>query len=165
MGGKGDGADGKADVKQPGPYSRARASKELGQAFAKLLEEPYSHQLGVSAQLGIPWRAHTEWMSLKAEPDSELAAYQSEVLAALDKQRRADLKGMEVAIEDAETGKVATIWNMRKHRHESRFRRFYEDAKQSIELSGPDGGAIQVDAVSKMSDAELRKLAMGGDDE
>lgn len=129
--------------------SRARAvtkhpTPELGRAFAGLLAESLSHQLGVAARLGIPWRTHGRWMAADAEPGSDLAVYQSEVLAALDRQRVADLKSIESAVDDAPGTHAGTIWNVRKHRHESRFRRFYDDAsKHEVELSGPDKGAIE----------------------
>lgn len=129
------------------PHPRARATKELGRQFAAELLQPHSHQLGACGRLGIPWRTHTRWMAAQAEPGTDLADYQSEVLAALDKLRIADLKEIETAVDDAPGTHAATVWNVRKHRHESRFKRFYDDpAKHEVELSGKDGGAIETSA-------------------
>lgn len=149
-----------------GAHTRARACRALGLKFAELLGERHSHQLGVCARLGIPWRTHMSWMAKDASGDADLTAYQCEVLAGLDAQRVADLDDIDRVVGDAavEPGRVSTLWNVRKHRHEGRFKRFYDDPTK-VELSGPDGGALQVDVVAKLSDAELRKLAMDGDDE
>lgn len=146
-----------------GAHTRARACRALGLEFAELLGEKHSHQLGVCARLGIPWRTHMSWMAKDASGDADLTAYQCEVLAGLDRQRVADLDDIDVVVEAVEPGRASTIWNVRKHRHEGRFKRFYDDPTK-VELSGPGGGALQVDVVSKMSDAELRR-AVDGDDE
>lgn len=108
----------------------------------------------------IPWRTHMRWMAEAAEPGGDMAQYQSAVLAGLDQQRKRDLAELERAVEDAPGTHVSTVWNMRKHRHESRFKRFYDDA-QKVELSGPEGSAVQLDVVAKLSDAELKKLVEG----
>lgn len=108
-----------------------------------------------------------KWMATDAADNADLAAYQAEVLRGLDAQRVRDLADMEAAVKGAAGTHVSTIWNMRKFRHESRFKRFYDDPTK-FELSGPDGGPVQVDVVAKMSDAELRRLALGeggGEDE
>ncbi len=108
---------------------RARANRELGLRFAHLLATlPHSHQLGVCAELRIPWRTHMRWMATDAEEGSDVAEYQAEVMAALAKQRAKDLDDIDTAVEVAEGSKASTVWNVRKHRHESRFKRFYEDA-------------------------------------
>lgn len=143
-----------------GAHTRARACRALGLDFAELLKERHSHQLGVCARLGIPWRTHMSWMAKDASGDDDLTAYQCEVLAGLDRQRVADLDDIDVLVEEAETGKASTLWNVRKHRHEGRFKRFYDDPAK-LEVSGPDGGALQLDVVGKMSDAELRRAALG----
>lgn len=143
--------------------ARARANKELGAKFAHLLDTmPHSHQLGVCAELRIPWRTHMRWMAADSDEDSDLAEYQGEVIAALARQRARDLDDIEVAVEAAEGSKTATVWNMRKHRHESRFKRFYDEVPTTKhEHSGPDGKPIQVDAYARMSDAQLLAIATG----
>lgn len=145
------------------PPTRGRANKELGAKFAHLLlTMPHSHQLGVCAELRIPWHTHKRWMSTEAEEGSDVAEYQAEVMAALAKQRAKDLDDIDTAVEVAEGSKASTVWNVRKHRHESRFKRFYEDtAPQKHEHSGPDGKPIQVDVYAKMSDAQLMAVALG----
>ena len=144
-------------------HPRARANAELGRRFAELLAEPLSHQLGVCGKLGIPWRTHVRWMAADAEPDSDLAAYQCAVLEALDRQRIEDLKDIDVGVERAPGTHVGTFWNVRKHRHESRFRRFYEDATSKVEVSGPEGAPMQHEHRQLLPRAEalaeLRKLA------
>lgn len=138
-----------AEPSSESSLSRARAvtkhpTPELGRAFAALLGEQLSHQLGVAARLGIPWRTHGRWMAADAEPGSDLAVYQAEVLAALDRQRVKDLTEIADAVDDAPGTHAATIWNVRKHRHESRFKRFYDDAsKHEVELSGPEKGPVE----------------------
>lgn len=149
---KGDGDDSNWSD-QSTTISRARASKELGELFAEALKEPHSHQLGVCAKLGIVHHLHVEWMRAKREPGSDVAAYQMAVVAALDARRIADLNDMEEAVNDAPGTHAATVFNMRKHRHESRFRRFYDDP-QKVEVSGPDQGPIQTQS-SQLSDAEV----------
>ncbi|HEY3499252.1 MAG TPA: hypothetical protein VGK73_31400 [Polyangiaceae bacterium] len=139
------------------PHSRARASKELAERFAELLKEPHSHQLGVCAQLGIQWHNHMDWMRARPEPGSDVDDYQRIVLAALDAQRRRDLTDMATDVEEAAGTHAATILNMRKWRHESRFKRFYDDA-QKVEHSGPNGGPIDVRDLSTASDKDLLGL-------
>jgi hypothetical protein len=144
-------------MSEPKPTSaRARVCKALGEQFAELLKERDSHQLGVCAKLGIPWWLHMECMAERAEPGTPVGDYQLAVLAALDDRRRADMDDMRDDVVNAPGTHVATIWNMRKHRHESRFRRFY-DEPQKVELTGKDGGPIhhKHEAVAAMSDAQL----------
>lgn len=137
------------------PASRARASKELGEEFAKALQEAHAHQLGVCAKLGILEHQHHDWMRSKAEPGTPVAEYRLAVLRGLDEQRRKDLTDIEVALEAAETGKATPVLNMRKWRHESRFKRFYDDAAK-VEVTGKDGGPIQHEhKYAHLSDAEL----------
>lgn len=132
-----------ADDAQLG-HSRAHASVrptvELAGRVAELLEEPESHQLAVTAQLGIPWSTYHDWMSGRVASAVEFRAV---VLRALEKRRRADLDDMVRAIEDAPGSHAATIWNMRKFRHEGRFKRFYADEPTKVELTGKDGGPIE----------------------
>jgi len=126
--------------------AKRRANRELGERFAELLSEKNSHQLGVCAKLGIPYRTHAHWMAQEAEPGSDIAEYQSAVLAGLDAARRADLDDIDLAIDESEGSHVGTVWNSRKHRHDSRFKRFYEPDTQKVELTGKDGAPIDVRA-------------------
>lgn len=144
-------------------YSRARgADVELGRAFAALLAEKHSHQLGVCGRLGIPWQTHMTWMAKTPEPGSDLAEYQREVLAALDRQRVADLEDIDTTLEQAPDAKTSTLWNVRKHRHESRFRRFYEPETplvSKVELTGKDGAPIAVTAAPPTRAQAVSELA------
>ncbi len=117
----------------------------LGEAFASALEEPYSHQLGVCGRLGIAWSTHMRWMAADAEPDSDLAEYQSAVLSALDRQRRLDLENGQSQLDQAHPAKAGAQFNMFRFQHENRFKRFYGDQESAkrVELSGPDGGPIE----------------------
>jgi hypothetical protein len=131
----------------PDTSARARVSacRELGKAFAELLSEDDSHQLGVCAQLGIPWRKHMRWMAADAEPGTDVADYQSEVMAALDRQRRLDLEQGQTQLDGCHPAKSGAQFNMFKFRHESRFKRFYEETqKHEIELTGKEGGPVEV---------------------
>lgn len=129
--------------------ARARVSTAdaaLGKRFAALLDEADSHQLGVCGKLGIPWRKHMRWMSEDAEPGTPLAAYQSAVLIALDKQRKLDLDAGQVKLDGCHPAKAGPQFNMFRFRHETRFRRFYEDEtaqKHEVQLTGKDGGPIE----------------------
>lgn len=139
---------------------RSRANKETGEAFAALLAEKHSHQLGCCAKLGIPWSTHMRWMASTAAEGSDLEAYQKAVLVALDEQRKRDLDEIDVQLETAEPNRIATMWNVRKHRHESRFKRFYEADAQKVELTGAGGGPVQMTALTReQALAELRELA------
>lgn len=144
--------------------SRARASVrptvELARRFAELLEEPESHQLVVSARCGIPWTTYKDWMSGCVASATEFRAI---VLEALDKRRRADLADMAEAVEEAPGTHAATILNMRKFRHEGRFKRFYKDDEPTkLELTGKDGGAVELDLRSKSVD-DLVSLMLAAD--
>jgi hypothetical protein len=136
------------------PASRAHASKELGEEFAKLLQEPHAHQLGVCAKLGLEEWQHHEWMRSRSEATRE---YRLAVLRGLDEQRRKDLTAMATDVEEAAGTHAATILNMRKWRHESRFKRFYDDAAK-VELTGANGGPLDVRDLSKAKDADLLSL-------
>lgn len=132
--------------------ARSRANAELGRMFAELLKEPDSHQLGVCAKLGIPWRTHMDWMAARVEPGTDLADYQSAVLAALDEQRRLDLENGQSLLDNCHPAKANAQFNMFKFRHENRFRRFYSDEeasapKQQVELTGKDGGPVETSNV------------------
>ena len=135
---------------KPGRTSeRARASVAngaLGKKFAALLAEPNSHQLGVCAKLGIPWRTHMDRMAAQTEPGSDAEAYQSAILEALDRQRQLDYEDGKQLLDSAPPAKAASYFNLFKLRHESRFRRFYADdnaQKHQVELTGKDGGPIE----------------------
>lgn len=127
------------------PFARARASVELAEQFAELMREEYSHQLGVCGRLGIPYGTYKRWLADEDATDPDIAAFRRIVLAALDERRRADLDAAKQAVEDAPGTHAATIWNMRKFAHESRFRRFYADdaAAAKVELTGKGGGPVQ----------------------
>lgn len=139
------------------PVSRARASKELGELFAKALQAPHAHQVGVCARLGILDYMHFDWMRAQAEPGTPVALYRLEVLRGLDEQRSKDLTDIATDVEAAAGTHAATILNMRKWRHESRFKRFYDDTTK-VEHSGPNGGPIDVRDLSKAKDAELLSI-------
>lgn len=144
--------------------SRARASVrptvELARRFAQLLEEPESHQLAVSARCGIPWTTYKDWMSGCVASAAEFRAI---VLEAMDKRRRADIEDMERAVDSAPGTHAATILNMRKFRHEGRFKRFYKDDEPTkLELTGKDGGAVELDLRSKPVE-ELVALMLAAD--
>lgn len=120
----------------------------LGEAFAKQLEEPLSHQLGVTAELGINWRQHMRWMAAEYESGSQGEAYQLLVTRALDKQRRLDLEEMQNKLDVAHPAKATAQVNVSRFVHENRFKRFYgdEDVKR-VELTGKDGGPLETAAV------------------
>lgn len=123
---------------------RARANRDLGARFAHLLDTmPHSHQLGVCAELRIPWRTHMRWMADEGEPGSDVAEYQAEVLAALSRKRAADLDDIARDVEAADGAHCSVVWNMRKHRHESRFKRFYDDAAPTkVAITDKDGNDL-----------------------
>lgn len=131
------------------PVTSARACetrcpcKQLGEAFAELLGEPYADQQGVTAELGINYRVHMRWMAKEWEPGTDGEAYQMTVLAALDRQRRLDLENGQAQLDASHPAKAATQFNMFRFQHENRFRRFYGDAVQKVQLSGEDGGPIE----------------------
>lgn len=127
---------------------------ELAERFAALLAEPYSHQLGVCGRLGIPYTTYKRWLADEDAANPDIAAFRRIVLAALDERRRADLEDAERAVDKAPGTHAATVWNMRKFAHESRFRRFYGDdaAAAKVELTGKDGGPVDF---RNMSTADL----------
>ncbi len=142
-----------------GPSARARTidpSRELGERFAELLKEPHAHQIGVCARLGIPWGTHKRWMAAE-DPKDDVAAYQAAVLLGLDRARINDLKDAYEKVNDAPGTHASTVWNMRKHAHESRFRRFYDEPTRH-ELTGKDGGPIQHQDVKQMTTDELAEI-------
>lgn len=150
--GSGDGVDGKPPS-SPNARTSARpckcACRVLGEAFAALLAEPYAHQLGVCAKLGIPWSTHMTWMGKDADPDSDVAQYQSIVLGALDDQRRLDLDGGQTQLDNAHPAKASAQFNMFRFQHENRFRRFYGDQEvKKVELTGKDGEPLEAPRVT-----------------
>jgi hypothetical protein len=147
-----------AQTQEPG-HPRVRASAELGEQFAALLAEEHSHQLGVCGQLGIPYSTYKTWMADDPEANAGMAAFRRIVLAAVDKQRRDDLKAAQEAVDEAPGTHAATVWNMRKFRHESRFKRFYADEPAKLELTGKDGGPVELDMRNRSVD-ELIALAI-----
>lgn len=148
--------------KAAGPFARARASEELAGRFVKLLQVEHSHQLGVCAQLDIPYTTYKRWLADEDATDRGVAAFRRVVLAGLDERRRADLKAAQQAVEDAPGTHAATVWNMRKFAHESRFKRFYADEPTKVELTGKDGGAVELDLRSKPAE-ELLAIMLGAD--
>jgi hypothetical protein len=144
---------------EPLAHVRARPCRELGERFAAMLQEPHAHQLGVCARLGIAYASHKRWMAAE-EPDADMAEYQAAVLVGLDNARVADLDDMAVKVEGAPGTHAGTIWNMRKFRHESRFKRFYDEPTK-VELTGKDQGPLQVEGkpTREQALAELRELA------
>lgn len=126
------------------------ATRELGRKFREALKEKHSHQYGVCAKLGIPWRTHTWRMAQDAEPGSELEGYQLEVMAGLDEQRRLDLDDMESAVKDAPGSHATPVLNMRKWRHQCRFRMFEDEAPQKVELTGKDGEPLANASISDL---------------
>lgn len=154
-------------VPQPGQVSRARASKELGELFEAALKEPHAHQVGVCAKLGIDEWRHWEWMRSK---EDEHQAYRQAVIRGLDHARIEDIKATDTAIEAADSAHCSVVWNSRKHRHESRFKRFYEEPAQKVELSGPEGAPLQVQALPSAQlapvevIARVKELAEAGDE-
>lgn len=131
------------------PFTRPRACVELAERFVALLAEEHSHQLGVCGQLGIAYATYKRWMTDDEDAAPEVAAFRKIVLAGLDAQRRKDLKAAEDAVDDAPGTHAATVWNMRKFRHESRFKRFYADEPVKVEHSGKDGGKIELGLSAK----------------
>lgn len=127
-------------VQAPTPQvSRARASKELGELFEAALKEPHAHQKGVCAKLEIDEWRHWEWMRSRTDDTRD---YRMAVIRGLDYARIADINATDRAIEEADAAHCSTVWNSRKHRHESRFRSFYDEPTK-IEHSGPNGGPIE----------------------
>jgi hypothetical protein len=143
----------------PTALPRARASAELGEQFAALLKVEFSHQLGVCGQLGIPYRTYKDWMAEEHPTNDGIAAFRRVVMAALDERRRADLAEAQRAVDAAPGTHAATVWNMRKFAHESRFRRFYGDdaAASKVELTGKGGGPIETQ-LSGLPAKELLEL-------
>ena len=128
--------------------ARAHACLRWGEQMAACIREG-SHQLGACGRVGIPFRTHMTWMSQHVEPGSHEAAYQNTILAALDEARRKSLADAETAIEAAGDGRASAIANVRLHGHRERFKRFeqHDEAASKLELSGPDGGPMAVQAV------------------
>jgi hypothetical protein len=126
------------------PFARARGEMlptvELAEQVAKLLEEPYSHQLGVCGQLGLSYRTYKTWVG----DDSPEHAHEFRriVLAALERKRVADLQRGEQVLEDAHPAKAGPCFNMWKFQHESRFKRFYQDDPVKVEHTGKDGADL-----------------------
>ena len=146
---------------EPLAPTRARPNKALGEQFAELMKEPHAHQLGVCARMRISYATFKRWMA-NEEPDADLAEFQAAVLDGLDRARRADLTDMETAVLAAAGTHAGTVWNMRKHRHESRFKRFYDDP-QKVELTGKDGGPVEHKHafVAQLPDSELLAIVTG----
>lgn len=137
--------------------ARLKANAELGRRFAEALEEPESHQLGVCGKLRINWRTHMRWMAQEIDPadDPDLAEYQALVLEALDKQRRRDLEDAQDKLDNCHPAKASAQFNMSTFRHKGRFARFYEEpAKHEVQLTGKDGGPMQVESNAKVTLAE-----------
>ena len=134
--------------------SRVLYSHELGKKFREALKKPHSHQLSVCAELGISRNTHKMWMSAEAEPGSQLALYQQEVIAGLNDQRVADLEDMEKSLKAAKGSHATPTLNMRLWRHKNRFQMFEADDIKKHEHTGKDGGPIET-AVGTMSDAQL----------
>jgi hypothetical protein len=132
-----------------------RASAELAERFVELLQVEHAHCLGVCGQLGIPYRTYQRWMSPDGPEDA--AEFRRIVLSALDERRRRDLDDAQEAVNGAPGTHAATVWNMRKFRHESRFKRFYEPEPAKVELTGKDGGPV---AMTGVPTAELLSLLL-----
>jgi hypothetical protein len=67
------------------------------------------------------------------------------VLGALDTMRKRDLARGEKSIEECHPAKSGAVFNMFKHRHDSRFERFYASQKHEVELTGKDGGPLKTE--------------------
>lgn len=129
----------------------------MAEQFAELLQEEHSHCLGICGRLGIPYRTYQRWMAPDGPEDA--VEFRRIVTAALDEQRRKDLKAAQDAVDEAPGTHAATVWNMRKFRHESRFKRFYADEPAKLELTGKDGGPVELDMRNRSVD-ELIALVM-----
>lgn len=147
--------------------ARARPTLDLAKRFAALLSEPYSHQLGVCAQLSIPYSTYKDWMAHK-EPSPELAQFQAIVLQALDAARVRDIKDARSDIASSQGATCVAFANMHKFHHERRFKRFYQSDEEpktvKQEITGKDGGPIQSESKVITQDAAqtiARKVLFG----
>jgi hypothetical protein len=155
--------DGRQRVKRHGNKGhpdRVSTLREYGAKFAAYIRaNPKAYQVESALKVGIAPRTWTDWMN---GDGPEHDAFRAEVLPAIFEQAQAFESAAEADIASAPGGSGAWAgWH--KWKLGMRFRQVYGEAPgaQKVELSGPGGGAVQVDAISRMSDSELLAIATG----
>lgn len=133
----------------------------VGQKIAaSLASRPRMFQEHAALLAGITKQTYYKWL---ADERPEYEPFQAIVLKAVYEQAESAEETAEQAIGCCESGSGAWAswyrWKLAQ-----RYRTIYGDlaeAPKKVELTGKDGAAIQVEAVSRMSDAELMAIAMG----
>lgn len=164
----GDGLPSKVDTVNTLSRARARPvtvdeAREKGKAVAAYLradQKAFQEQAALAA--GINVRTYHSWLSGSDETD---LAFQAEVLpAVMECARKAEEQAeQDIGCTENGSGAWSSWWRWKLAQ---RYRKIFGDlAPQKVELTGKDGGPIELAAVQSKSDAELRRLALADDAE
>lgn len=133
---------------------------DVGRKIASALaDNPRMFQEHAALLAGISKPTYYRWL---AEERPEYEPFQAIVLKAVYEQAESAEETAEQAIGCCENGSGAWA-NWYKWKLGQRYRTIYGDlaeAPKRIEHSGPGGGAIQIDDVSRMSEAQLIAIAL-----